>query len=248
MNREVVMKEWHSEITDVQLGQMTTYGVDQVDIVRSFSFEDMIFLLLQGKQPTDTERDLLRAVIVSHISHGITGQSTLAVRMAADCRSSFLHALIAGFSTGAGVYHRGGLQATMQELRALVEIPPPALAEHLAALVADGRRVMGYGHRFHKDVEPRATALMELADAHGFSGKHIERAREVGTILHGLKGIPMNIEAAGGSILLDLGFRTEIAHLFIILGRSTMFAAAYQERLDEGTRPFPRLKVFDVDR
>ena len=107
---------------------------------------------------------------------------------------------------------------------------------------------MGYGHRFHKKVEPRAAALMELADAHGFSGPHITRAKEIQTILRRLKDIPMNIEAAGGSILLDLGFRTETAHLFIILGRSAMFAAAYQERLDEGTRPFPRIRVFDVDR
>jgi hypothetical protein len=60
-----------------------------------------------------------------------------------------------------------------------------------------------------------------------------------------MKGIRMNIEAAGGAILLDLGFAPEIAHLFIILGRSTMFAAAYQERLREGKGPFPRVKVFD---
>lgn len=241
------MKEWHSEITDVQLGKMTTYGIDQVEVVRSFSFEDMIFLLLQNRQPADMERDLLRAVIVSHISHGITGQSTLAVRMAADCRSSFLHALIAGFSTGAGVYHQGGLQATMQELQALDEIPRQQLKHHLTEHVDGGARVMGYGHRFHKKVEPRATALMELADAYGFVGRYVALARDIQTILHDLKGISMNIEAAGGSILLDLGFKVEIAHLFIVLGRSTMFAAAYQERLGEGTRPFPRLKVFDVD-
>ncbi len=75
------MQEWKSEITEIQPGRMTTYGVDQLDVIEGYGFEEMVFLLLQGRRPTAIEGDLLRAVIVSHISHGIAGQSTLAVRI-----------------------------------------------------------------------------------------------------------------------------------------------------------------------
>ena len=57
----------------------------------------------------------------------------------------------------------------------------------------------------------------------------------------------MNIEAAGGSILLDLGFDPLIGHLFIVLGRSPMFAAVYLERLAQGLPPFPKIEVFDAE-
>src|ERR1700722_4587605 len=95
------LNPWSSKITELTPDGPKTYGIDQRKIIREFSFEQMIFLLLRGRIPSLVEADLLRAVIVSHISHGITGQSTLAVREAADCRSDFLHALIGGFSVGA---------------------------------------------------------------------------------------------------------------------------------------------------
>jgi hypothetical protein len=56
----------------------------------------------------------------------------------------------------------------------------------------------------------------------------------------------MNIEAAGGSVLLDLGFDARVAHLFIVLGRAPMFAAVYLERLAQGRKPFQRIEIADL--
>jgi hypothetical protein len=56
----------------------------------------------------------------------------------------------------------------------------------------------------------------------------------------------MNIEAAGGAILLDLGFPVEIASLIILIGRGPMLAAAFMERLQEGREPFQRITVSDI--
>lgn len=94
--------EWTSGITVVGKNALVTRGVDQSEIIAAWSYEEMIYLLLFGRKPSRVESNLLRAVIVSHCSHGITGQSTIAVRMAADCRSSFLNAALAGFLTGSG--------------------------------------------------------------------------------------------------------------------------------------------------
>jgi citryl-CoA lyase len=237
---------WTSRITEVAANALSTHGIDQREIIRHFSYEEMVFFLLRGRKPSVAERELLRAVLVSHISHGITGQSTLAVRMAADCRSSFLHALIAGFSTGAGIYHQGGLQATMLELQRLAKFQTRELEDHIAERLRGRDRIMGFGHRFHKQSEPRAQLLMEIAAELQFSGPHIEVARRVECILQKLKPLPMNIEAAGGAILLDLGFDPTVGHLIIILGRSPMFAAAYLERLAEKRAPFQKIEVADI--
>ena len=56
----------------------------------------------------------------------------------------------------------------------------------------------------------------------------------------------MNIEAAGGAILLDMGFPAELAPLIILIGRGPMFAAVYMERLRQGNASFSKLQVSDV--
>lgn len=241
------MRVWKTDITAIEPGRLTTYGVDQLDVIEQFSFEEMLFLLLQARRAKAHEVDLLRATIVSHISHGITGQSTLAVRMAADCRATFLNALVAGFSTGSGPYHQGGLEATMRELVALSAIPASDLEEHLLIRLKHRDRIMGFGHRFHKLGDPRAQKLIELARGHSFHGEHLQTLGAASKILQREKSLAINIEAAGGAILLDLGFEPAISHLFIVLGRAPMFAAAYQERIRESPTPFPRIKVFDLD-
>jgi citrate synthase len=149
-------------------------------------------------------------------------------------------------ATGAGIYHQGGLQATMEELQSFATIDNDKLEEHIVRRIELRDRILGFGHRFHKVSEPRARLLMELADNNGFSGPHIAVAKRVEEILRRVRPLPMNIEAAGGAILLDLGFDPAIGHLIIILGRSPMFAAAYLERLAEGRKPFQKIEVSDV--
>jgi citrate synthase len=129
---------------------LETYGVDQAEIIGTFSYEEMVYLLLFKRRATTIQRDLLRGVIVSHISHGITGQSTLAVRMAADCGTPFVNAFIAGFSTGAGAYHQGGLESAMRELQDLANHPESELESIIRNRVAKGERIIGFGHRFFK--------------------------------------------------------------------------------------------------
>lgn len=234
---------WKSNITEIKENKLVTHGVDQEEIIRTFRYEEMVFLLLFGKKPTEIEADLLRAVIISHISHGITGQSTMAVRMGADCRSSFLNSALSGFLAGSGGVHQGALQLSMNMLQEAVVAG--SVEQYVKEHITKRKVFYGYGHRFHSK-DPRATVLMKLCDEHNFVKKHIHVAREIEKCIAHTRGQYMNIEAACGSILLDLGFSSEIAALIIIVGRSPMYAAVYLERLLSESKPFQQLAVYDV--
>ncbi|MBI3255783.1 MAG: citryl-CoA lyase [Candidatus Andersenbacteria bacterium] len=234
---------WTSDITEVLQGRLVTYGVDQEEILRSYSYEEMVFLLLFGRKPNPVEAVMLRSVIVSHCSHGISGQSTLAVRMGVDCGSPFLNSTLAGFLVGSGPYHQGGLEAAMKELIGLGE--QPDLGAYVRERLQQKNRLIGFGHRFHKH-DPRARILMDLCNEHAFGGKYLQIAQQTDKLLFAEKNIHMNIEAAGGAILLDLGFPVEIASLIILIGRGPMLAAAYMERLRSGNKPFQKISVSDV--
>lgn len=123
MNRK--RRTWRSGITSVSKDKLITHGIDQVDIIRSFSYEELVFLLILGRKATELEAKMLRYVMLSHCSHGITGQSTLAVRMGADTEATFLSSAVGGFLTGSGPYHQGGLERAMIELKnAYTEVTP----------------------------------------------------------------------------------------------------------------------------
>jgi citrate synthase len=243
--KQEIRVPWQSSITEVGPNELRTYGIDQRTIMREFSFEEMVFLLLRQRRSDSVERTMLRAVLVSTASHGITGQSTIAVVAAADCASDFLHALVAGFSVGAGEVHLGATTATMVELQHLATLAETDLERYVDDRLARGERIPGYGHRFHSE-DPRARVLLELAAETGFHGRHLRLARCLEEILRKRTGRALNIAGANAAVLLDLGFDPRIGYLFIVLGRSTMFAAAYLERLSQNRAPFQRIEVVDV--
>lgn len=234
---------WASRITTVKTNKLVTYDIRQEEIMRSFTYEEMVYLLLFGRRPSSVEAAMLRTVILSHCSHGITGQSTLAVRMAADCRSPFLNAALSGFLVGSGTLHQGSLELTMKELQAAHSFGDTK--KYVEQKLADKQMIPGYGHRFHSH-DPRARILMDLCKHNSFMGPYVILALEIDSILRKRKGIRMNIEAAGGAILLDMGFPPAIASLIILIGRGPMFAAAYMERLASDSKPFQKIKVFDI--
>lgn len=188
---------------------------------------------------------MLRCVIVSHCSHGITGQSTLAVRMAADTGASFLNAVIGGFSVGSGPYHQGGLEKAMTEIRDAREFGNPG--DYVRSKLARNELLYGFGHRFHT-FDPRAKTLVDVCEEQGFLGDNVRCVQLMDDIIKQEKGVRMNIEAAGGAILLDLGFPLEVASLVIVIGRAPMLAAAYMERikqLETPKRMFPKISVYE---
>ena len=157
--------------------------------------------------------------------------------------ASALNSILAGFLVGSGTYHQGGFEAAMRELQILAI--QNDVAAYIRRRIQAQARIAGFGHRFYNE-DTRARVLMELCDQHHFGGEYVKVVRQADEILRIEKGIHMNIDGAGGAILLDLGFPVEIAPLIVLIGRGPMFAVAYLERLREGNKPFPIINVSDV--
>lgn len=240
------MKKIETEVTTVLSEKLLARGIDQSDIIKSWKIEEMILLLLNDKKPSSEEADLLRAVILSHTGHGLTGQSSIAAVLGADTSSSFLNSMFAGFLVGSGPYHQGALQSAME---GLIEASKKKnnIKQFVKAKILFNERLFGFGHRFQK-VDPRAQTLMKLAKKYKYDYGYVEIALEIEKILYKEKKIKMNIEAAGGSILLNLGFDPRIASLIIVLGRSAAYAAMFLERLkkNEG-KQFKKVTIFDIE-
>lgn len=138
--------------------------------ISEFSEESSIgghFLkLLQGKKPTDIERDMMNVSLILYAEHEFNA-STFAARVTAATLSDFYSAITSAIGTLRGPLHGGANEAAM----ALIEqfISADDAEKKLMEMLKNKAKIMGFGHRVYKDCDPRSDIIKQwskkLADA-----------------------------------------------------------------------------------
>ena len=118
------------------------------------------------------------------------------------------------------------------------DIPGPTGDEIAGRIVADAkaakRRLPGFGHRVHTNLDPRVDVLFTLAEETHLSGDGIRFTRALETAMRArIKPIPLNIDGALAAVLFDLGLPSKVGRLMFIVGRVAGLSA---EVLEEHTR------------
>ena len=141
------------------------------DLMGRLSFTEYFHLLLTGEEPTEDQRFFLDLLLVAIAEHGLM-PTNVAARMTLAADPESLQGAVAAGILGAGPVVLG----TSDECARLLESDdePIAIAR---AFHEEGRKVPGFGHPVHKEVDPRAERILALADERGVSGRHVERAR-----------------------------------------------------------------------
>lgn len=237
----------------VRDGEILARGLPIGHLIANQSYIDAIFFQLQAREPTPLERTMMDAYLVALCEHGVTSPSTHGPRVTASVRAPFAATAVSFIATAMGPYHFGALERTMQTLLEL-DATDEDIPSYIDRKAADGERVWGFGHRFHKstgepdlqqpaqeDADPRVRGLIRLADELGWPGRHLQRVRELGRALHERKRIPINIDGVAAGLLLDMGFEPETALLFVILGRLPNIARLHAEEQHETTNRFTAL-------
>src|SRR5690606_5606385 len=125
-----------------------------------------------------------------------------------------------------------------------------AAAELDAWRARHGKYVSGFGHRFHKPVDPRGPRLPglvdEAAEAGAVSGRFAAVARAIGQRLaeeRGGRPVPLNIDGSTAVIYAELGCPPPLARGLFCLSRSVGILAHAWEQSQQGGRnkgPIPR--------
>ncbi len=117
--------------------------------------------MLEGKEPDPARVDGLNAYMVAVSEHGLNA-STFTARCVISTDSDMVSALTAAVGALKGPKH-GGVPGPV--LKMLTEIETPARAEaYIRNEMAQGRRIMGFGHRIYKVRDPRAALLGDAAE------------------------------------------------------------------------------------
>jgi citrate synthase len=236
-------EKWKTSITDIGPGKIQVRGYNITDIMEKLSYAEAVYLILKGELPGKAEAELMNAILVSSVDHGASPPSVLGTRTVVSGGNS-LNAAIAGGVLVIGDTHGGAIEQCaklLQEWISRTEDVEKTAADLVDWLKENKKRMPGYGHRLH-NVDPRTGKLFEIADRHGYSGKHIELCKALEAALEKSTGrkLPINVDGAIAAVISDMGFDWRLGKGFFIISRVPgLLAHAYEEMTRE--RPMRKL-------
>jgi len=137
-------------------------GKEPLEPREGLGFAANFLYMLNGEEANETRVRTMDVALVLHAEHGMNA-STFSARVTAGTLSDVYSAITSAVGTLKGPSHGGANVEVMNMLREIDESGEDPGAWVRNAL-AEGKKVMGFGHRVYKATDPRATVLRELAD------------------------------------------------------------------------------------
>jgi citryl-CoA lyase len=236
---------WRTAITEIKRGEIRVRGYDIREMMEKLSFSAAVFLILKGELPTKEESEMMRAILISGIDHGVTPPSALSAR-AVQSGGNPLNSAVAGGILAIGDVHGGAIERCARILQDWAKRPDEvsSVAKELVSdFIYRRRRIPGFGHRLH-ETDPRTVKLFQIASDLNFSGKHMELARAIEGELANSFGrkLPINVDGAIAAVVSDMGFDWRLGKGFFLISRIPGLVAHVYEEL---TRERPMRKLGD---
>jgi citrate synthase len=194
--------------------------------------------MLRGSPPSELEERIIDASLTLHAEHGMNA-STFAARVTAGTLADMHSAVTSAIGTLKGPLHGG---ANEQVMRMLLEIgSPDAAADYVRQRLADGGRVMGFGHRVYRTLDPRAPILRDLARrllAEAGDPRWLdiaERIQETMAVEMERRGrqVYPNVDFFSASIYYTLGIPLDLFTNLFACARMTGWTAHIMEQLQD---------------
>lgn len=239
---------WRTSIIDMKPGQIAFRGHPIEDLIGNVSFGQMIWLMTNGSLPTPEQAALLECALVAGVDHGPQAPSIAAARMAATCGVGLNNVMATGVNMLGDVHGGAGEQCAELYFDIAARLDKgddieTATRDGIAAWrEVYGKIVSGFGHRFHKPIDPRAPRLMQLvrdaAKAGTVSGRFADIGEAVQAEVGAARGTPiaMNIDGATAVIFCELGFPPPLSRGLFCLSRSVGVLAHGWEQMQQGGR------------
>ncbi len=189
--------------------------------------------MLQGRVPAAEEARWFNVALILHADHSYNA-STFAARVAASTLSDMHSAITAAIGTLKGPLHGG---ANEQVMKMLLEIQTPVKVEpHIHQLLAQKKKVMGFGHRVYHTEDPRATVLRRMSEDLGRSAGHrewFEISKKIEDLMIREKKINANVDFYSASAYYVLGIPVDLFPLVFAVSRISGWTAHVLEQYAE---------------
>lgn len=197
-------------------------------------FSDDLLQMLTRRRADEYERWVFERVLIFYMEHDMNA-SSFTVRVVASTLADPYAAAVAGLSSLKGPLHGGANEAAMDML---LEVRDPAKAQRfLQTAFAEGRKVMGFGHRVYKQFDPRARLckqyLKEMVKRRGKDEWLYELCDAIEAGMWEAKKIPANLDYYAAPIFYLLGIEVPLYTPIFAASRVFGWMAHYNEQVKE---------------
>jgi len=216
-------------------------GKPLVDPDRSLSHAANFLLMLNGKHPSPTAERALDIALILHADHELNA-STFAARVTAATLSDMHSAITSAIGALKGPLHGGANEAVFRILVAIDESGADPV-DYVKGMLAQKRKIPGFGHRVYHTEDPRATHLRVMSrDLGNSSGqaKWFEISHKIEEFVKADKKLNANVDFYSASTYHTLGIDVDLFTPIFAVSRISGWAAHVIEQLDDNRLIRPR--------
>lgn len=204
--------------------------------------------MLNGEEADDVRLRTMDAALVLHAEHGMNA-STFSARVTAGTLADIYSAVVSAIGTLKGPSHGGANSRVMDMLREIEESGKQP-KEWVRDALEEKRRIMGFGHRVYRALDPRATVLRELAErimSGSGDTRWLELSDEVRTAMDAEmkardKKIYANVDFFSASVYYTLGIKQDLFTTIFAMSRVGGWTAHLFEQYADNRLIRPRAK------
>ncbi len=200
------------------------------------------FLLqLNGRHPLQTEERALDMALILHADHELNA-STFAARVTAATLSDMHSAVTSAIGALKGPLHGGANEAVFHILKA-IDISAADPVDYVKAMLAQKKKIPGFGHRVYRTEDPRATHLRKMSQelgSAGGQGKWFAMSHKIEKFVSAEKKLNANVDFYSASTYHALGIDDDLFTPVFAVSRISGWAAHVIEQLDDNRLIRPR--------
>jgi citrate synthase len=216
-------------------------GKPLIEPDRSLSHAANFLLMLNGTKPSDTAERALDIALILHADHELNA-STFAARVTAATLSDMHSAVTSAIGTLKGPLHGGANEAVF---KILMEIDRDGAdpVDYIKGMLAQKKKVPGFGHRVYHTEDPRATHLRKMSRDLGTSSgnpKWFEYSQKIEEFIRTDKKLNANVDFYSASTYHTLGIEVDLFTPIFAVSRVSGWTAHVIEQLDDNRLIRPR--------
>ncbi|HEX4038327.1 MAG TPA: citrate synthase [Acidobacteriaceae bacterium] len=216
-------------------------GKKPVDPDASLSHAANFLWMLHGEKPIPAASSTFDIALILHADHEFNA-STFAARVIAGTMSDMHSAITGAIGALKGPLHGGANEEVMKMLFAIGKAGEDPV-EHVRNLLAQKKKVFGFGHRVYRTEDPRATHLRRMSEQLSRDSGNTtwyEMSRRIEEFVKNEKKLNANVDFYSASTYTTLGIDLDLFTPIFAISRIAGWAAHVIEQLDDNRLIRPR--------
>jgi citrate synthase len=198
------------------------------------------YYMLTGNDPNPTIVKALDVALILHADHELNA-STFAGRVTAATLSDIYSSVTSAIGALKGPLHGGANEAVMRMLLKIGEVSKVDAYVH--DLIAQKKKIPGFGHRVYRTEDPRATHLRRMskeACERAGQSKWFEMSTRIEEIVKNEKHINANVDFYSASTYYVIGMPIDLFTPFFAVSRMSGWTAHILEQYSNNRLIRPR--------